>query len=343
MNIQRPTVSVIIPCYNRAQQLSRAIDSVLNQTVQPLEVIVIDDGSSDDSAETARSFSHPVSVYEQANAGAAAARNRGIKLAKGGWIAFLDSDDIWHKNKIERQLQALENSPKAGLIFTDTQTVRGAEVIMPSRFALGGLRENADSVGNSILRCQRNFFEIMLTQSRVITSATMVRRDLPDFVFPEEIWGSEDWALWLSLILETEFLAVDEVLVTMESASDNLTHCRGRGKLHRNDVLVLEKLMNDSRLAACDIIAITKALEQRRAVAIYHSLIRGENREAREILRQRCGLSRAKRLQYLALSHVPSSLLRLFGQKKIVEANNDARQTEPQHDFPPKKQLSAHQ
>ena len=323
--INKPAISVIIPCYNRSVQLHSAIESVLSQTYCPKEVIVVDDGSTDGSVESARSFGQRVTVIEQLNQGAAAARNTGIQIATGEWVAFLDSDDIWHKEKLHRQVQAIARAQDAGLVFADTKTVCGGHVTTPSRFALGGLRENAEQIGDRILRCRRNFFEIMLTQSRVITSATMVRRDIAGFHFPEDIWGSEDWALWLSLILETEFLAVDDVLVTMEAASDNLTHSRGRGKLHRNDVRVLEKFLQDPRLTSREREATLDALEQRRAVAIYHSLIRGETRETRHLLKEPCALPFMSKLKYRILSHLPRPLVLWLGRKKVTEANEHAK------------------
>src|SRR5262245_28086013 len=97
------TISVIIPCYNAAPFLGETLDSIRAQTYSPLEVIVIDDGSTDDSHVIAESFGHPVRVIRQANQGESIARNRGIDEAKGEWIALLDADDLWNQNKLQRQ------------------------------------------------------------------------------------------------------------------------------------------------------------------------------------------------------------------------------------------------
>lgn len=105
-----PTVSVITPCYNGTRYLRETIESVLAQTHSVLEMIVVDDGSTDDSAAVAESFGPPVRVIRQANQGESVARNVGMDAARGDWIAFLDADDLWKPEKIERQLHAANNS-----------------------------------------------------------------------------------------------------------------------------------------------------------------------------------------------------------------------------------------
>jgi glycosyltransferase involved in cell wall biosynthesis len=103
-----PTVSVVIPCYNAACFLHETLASVLRQTHPPLEVIVVDDGSTDNSAAIAESFGPCVRVIRQKNQGESVARNRGIDEAKGDWIAFLDADDFWEPTKLERQLGVID-------------------------------------------------------------------------------------------------------------------------------------------------------------------------------------------------------------------------------------------
>lgn len=98
------TVSVIIPCYNAGPFLGETLDSVLAQTYPPLEVLVIDDGSTDESAEIAEAYGPPVRVIRQANQGESVARNRGIEQAEGEWIAFLDADDVWKPEKLKKQV-----------------------------------------------------------------------------------------------------------------------------------------------------------------------------------------------------------------------------------------------
>ena len=97
-------VSVIIPTYNRAKTVRNAIDSVLQQTYKNIEIIVIDDGSSDNTAQVLESYRNKVQIIQQENAGPSVARNRGIEIANGDIFCFLDSDDLWLPTKIERQV-----------------------------------------------------------------------------------------------------------------------------------------------------------------------------------------------------------------------------------------------
>lgn len=111
-------VSVIIPVYNYARYLREAVESVLSQTYRNLEVIVVDDGSTDQSGEVARSFANRGVVYShQVHAGIGPARNKGVELARGDFLAFLDADDRWPLQKIERQLRAFENDPALEMVF----------------------------------------------------------------------------------------------------------------------------------------------------------------------------------------------------------------------------------
>ena len=112
-----PHVTVVVPCYNAAPFLRATLDSALKQSHAPFEVLVIDDGSTDQSAAIAASYGPPVRVISQANQGESVARNRGIEVARGNWIAFLDADDIWLPEKLERQLAAAE--PDVACIHTN--------------------------------------------------------------------------------------------------------------------------------------------------------------------------------------------------------------------------------
>ena len=105
---EAPLVSVVIPTYNRAGVICRTIDNVLAQTYRNTEIIVVDDGSTDDTQAKLRSYGGRIRVIAQSNAGPAAARNRGIEAATGDLIAFQDSDDLWLPNKLERQAAAAD-------------------------------------------------------------------------------------------------------------------------------------------------------------------------------------------------------------------------------------------
>ena len=111
------SISVIIPVYNCDRYLGEAIESVLKQTYQPSEIIIIDDGSTDKSAEVAKSFGDLIKYELQENGGAATARNRGTELATGDYFAFLDADDLWTENKLKLQIEAFNKNPQLDMVF----------------------------------------------------------------------------------------------------------------------------------------------------------------------------------------------------------------------------------
>jgi glycosyltransferase involved in cell wall biosynthesis len=137
-----PKVSVIIPTYNRAASVRKAIESVLAQTVTDLEVIVVDDGSSDGTGNILRQvFGDRIRYYAQANQGVSVARNKGLAEARGGWVAFLDSDDLWEEEKLEWQFKALERfGPECGACYTDTRLFNHPETRTLFQMAVQGYR-----------------------------------------------------------------------------------------------------------------------------------------------------------------------------------------------------------
>ena len=178
----KSTVSVVIPCYNGAAFLRETLASVLAQTHPVLEVIVVDDGSTDDSADIAASFGPPVRVARQPNRGESVARNRGVRESRGDWIAFLDADDAWLPNRIEAQFA--QSPPDAvamhcNLIFfgVENYTTRIEDTPADLRYSPAEL-------------CCRNWFHT--------PSATIVRRDAcPSF--PEQVRYGEDLLFFLEL------------------------------------------------------------------------------------------------------------------------------------------------
>lgn len=117
---EQPLVSVIIPVYNGARFLRACLESVFAQTYRPIEVIVVDDGSTDDSGSIAQSFPE-VRYIQQTNQGVAAARNSGIEAARGEFYAFLDQDDLWKPEKLKLQIEYLQNHPEIGYTLTQQQ------------------------------------------------------------------------------------------------------------------------------------------------------------------------------------------------------------------------------
>lgn len=117
----KPTVSCIVPVYNGERFLAETIESILAQDYRPLEIIVVDDGSQDGSLDVARSFQPDLRLVQQTQAGPSATRNRGIREASGDYLAFLDQDDLWHREKISRQLARFQCRPELSVCWTHVQ------------------------------------------------------------------------------------------------------------------------------------------------------------------------------------------------------------------------------
>ncbi len=207
---KKPIVSVIIPTYNRAKWLEKSIKSVLNQTYQDFELIVVDDGSTDNTKKVVESFKDErIRFFQQTKAfpiksqGAAAARNIGIKKAKGRLIAFNDDDDLWRKRKLEKQVSAFKRTgKKTGVIYTRIVRYRGKE-----KFFLP-YEEVTKKEGN----VHRNLF---LEDWVVAMSSALVKKECFQKVglFDERFPRYQDLELWLRISKDYYFKYLPEVLV----------------------------------------------------------------------------------------------------------------------------------
>lgn len=199
--MSNPLVSVIIPTFNRAHCIADTIDSVFAQTHQNLEIIVVDDGSSDGTAELLRqryAGESRLHYHYQVNAGVCAARNRGLDLSRGDFVALLDSDDLWKPFKIQAQLACMNHAPEVGMVWTDMEAIRPDGVVSHPRYlrtmySTYGLFTNEDlfakswdvqDVCGSLPGCSErgrfyvgDIFSQMIMGSLVHTSTVLIRRE----------------------------------------------------------------------------------------------------------------------------------------------------------------------
>lgn len=211
----RSLVSVIIPTYNRASLVCRAIDSVLAQSHHHLEVIVVDDGSTDATADTLRRYQHRIRVVRQDNGGPSRARNRGIAEASGDFVAFLDSDDTWYPTKIERQVELLEH------VGDDVPCcVCNALMVSPDGSSASTF-EYADLRPDIAAGIWSNVPQVLLTRFLLTTQALLVRRKALQAVggFDESLSLLEDHDLALRLSLQGPWAFLAETLVRYHAES----------------------------------------------------------------------------------------------------------------------------
>jgi glycosyltransferase involved in cell wall biosynthesis len=191
-----PTISVVIPCFNAAAFLRDTLDSVVSQSHPPSEVLLINDGSTDDSAAIAASYGPRVRVLDQPNQGESTARNRGIDIATSEWIAFIDSDDTWTVDKLEKQVAALSANPDAIAVHTNVRFFGQSDSLMDL---------------TRIPRHELYDVENIAQGSSLHISSLMVRRDRSP-AFPTWTRYAEDLIYQLELVQNGPVILVPEYL-----------------------------------------------------------------------------------------------------------------------------------
>ncbi len=193
-----PKVTVIIPSYNCEAYIAETIDSILNQTFSDIELIVVDDGSTDRTCEIVESYGEPVRLIRQTNARVCAARNRGIREAKGEFICLMDHDDYWYPEKLARQIEEFERHPEAGAVFsTFIRWYRdgSGNFPPPESFERASIPDDTDPDFTGWIYHQ------FLLDCWMLTSSAMFRREVFDKcgMFDEALPYSEDWELWIRI------------------------------------------------------------------------------------------------------------------------------------------------
>jgi glycosyltransferase involved in cell wall biosynthesis len=240
-----PDVSVIIPSYNSAKYLAEAVDSVLSQTFRDFEVLVIDDGSTDNTEKIAANYAAPVRYIRQENSGVAVARNHGVNESRGRYVAFLDADDTWRQDKLEVQVKALSENPGYRACYT------AFTVVSPNLTPLNVVRSWRRGTA----------LEDLLTRGNVIGSICSVicERSLFETTggFDPSLSQCADWDMWVRMSPLTDFLYIDAPLVTYRQHASNMS--RNAPLLERDSLVVLKK--------GFDMPGLDRALRRKRRAA----------------------------------------------------------------------------
>lgn len=255
----RPSVSVVIPVRNAAETLARAVESVLGQTYACREIIIVDDASTDGSAAVARRYGAvvPISLHERV--GAAGARNAGIQAAHGEWIAFLDADDEWLPEKLERQVSVIDRELRQSLIFCASE-----------EFTADG-RSLGDTFRGRPVDCSAGAWKTLLKTNFVATPTVMAPRELLLRLggFDERLPIAEDQDMWIRLAMAGRLTYVAESLVKVHVRPESLSSFRSsdqsqyllpmierhlrasQGRLRRSEAraIIGERLNNAGRIA----------------------------------------------------------------------------------------------
>jgi glycosyltransferase involved in cell wall biosynthesis len=224
-----PTVSVIIPAYNRAQWIGASIQSVLDQTYTDYEIIVVDDGSTDDTAEVIRAFTDRVRYVYQENGGAAAARNRGMRESRGEYLAFLDSDDLFMPEKLQKQVEYLQHNPHIGMVYSAYSNIDG----------------NNNELGIVSAQHTGHIYRQFLFHCNIQTSTIMIRRQVAKAVGEFDVYLRlpEDIDYWIRIARHYEIGAIDEPLSRFRTHPGNIE--RDPEKILNYFLYIAEKNLDD--------------------------------------------------------------------------------------------------
>ena len=260
-----PRVSVIIPTYNRARQVCAAVDSVRAQTFGDFELIVVNDGSTDDTAERLRVYDAGLKVLAQPNRGVAAARNAGVKAARGGLLAFLDSDDLWLPHKLQAQVDFFADNPSAMWQQTEETWLRNGRRVNPKKrhAKLGG-----------------RIFKESLELCLVSPSAVMLRRRVLDEMglFDESLPACEDYDLWLRILTRYPvYLDPRPGIIKHGGHKDQLSAVPGLDEYRIKSLL---KIAQTHALAANDRAALEETLKRKSLIFAQGCQKRGKNAQA---------------------------------------------------------------
>jgi glycosyltransferase involved in cell wall biosynthesis len=267
----RSEVAIIIPCYNAAPYLARAIESIFAQTYRDHCIYVIDDGSTDGTEAVLQSYAGRIVSLRQEHCGQSSARNHGIRVSESPYIAFLDADDEWLAEKLERQITLLRQAPRTGMIYSDCLT-SGSGPAAGSYFARIGIPSGG------------RVFQRFLKTCEVYTPTVVVRREclLDVGGFDETLPVGEDYNLWLRIAAGWDVEVIPEALAIRHVTPGSLSRTTSREQVASNVITVLEKVQEACPgLAPHERQALQVAMGWRHYAYGSYLLARGDRRQSR--------------------------------------------------------------
>lgn len=275
-----PLVSVVVPTFDRARLVAEAIESALAQTMDDLEVIVVDDGSTDDTDRVVATYGPPVRLLRQRNRGAAVARNRGVAAATGRYVAFLDSDDLWRPDKLEVEMAILAARPEVEAVISDSDLWHHGRFVTASRFEDIGVPLPAAPEVPLVSECSLRWVERSLCSTSCMTIARAAIERLGRPLFDPALHSHEDWDLEVRLYHTAEVAICRRALATVRRFPD---HTRGRRGTPHEHLARQHRVLHRARRLAPPSAAAGEAIRRRRA-----ALARGYAAEAVGRQRLRC-------------------------------------------------------
>jgi len=231
-------ISVIIPTYNAEKYINKAINSVLAQTYQDFEILVIDDGSTDNTKEAVNSIpDERIRYIYQENRGPSAARNKGVELSGSEYVAFLDADDFWHPKKLEIQLDVLNKKPDICLVYSN--------IIMQEEVTGAKFTKTFDNFKTK----ERLIKSLIITPFNAPSPSTVIAKReslLKSGLFDPKIKNGEDLDLWLRIAMNTNFYCVKKPLTTAVRPVSGITRSMKPSKIIENHQYILNKFFDET-------------------------------------------------------------------------------------------------
>jgi glycosyltransferase involved in cell wall biosynthesis len=324
--MKNPKVSVVIPTYNRAGTVTKGIESVLAQTVTDLEVIVVDDGSSDDTGRVlGQAFGDKIRYYAQPNQGASVARNKGIAESRGEWIAFLDSDDLWERDKLEWQFKAVEQfGPQCGACYTDVRIFNHAETRTFFEMAENSYRHwGTMGVNPDVLRLlvRPGGAGMVVCLSSFLARADIVRKS--GGLDPKLLY-SQDSEFLFRLALLTGFCYVNRPLVGFDRSPAEVRHVGVSAEWNKENFFLQDSQLRLEGLLRIESLPVNIRQLIRSQLAMVHSGWANWYLEKKEYGRARKAVSRAAQMhltlnvaaKWLLTWVTPQLALRTVRQRK---------------------------
>jgi len=222
-----PEVSIIIPVYNAEKFIKKTIESVLSQTYKDYEIIIVDDGSTDNSKKILDEFKDKVRYFKQANSGVSSARNRAIKEAKGEYIALLDQDDLWYSEKLKKQINFIKKNPNAGMVYSDCYYIDDKDKVISRVFE------------NQKFYCGK-IFENLVIENFIPIPTVLIKKEVLNKtgLFVENYSHAEEYDLFLRISKDYEVGFMNEALAGYRVHDTNLS--KNIDKSLQEDIIVKE-------------------------------------------------------------------------------------------------------
>ena len=322
-------VSVIIPAYNRADLIGHTLDSILGQTLAPAEVIVVDDGSTDSTEAVVRNYAPRVRYLKIENSGECRARNVGVAASSSDWIAFCDSDDLWHKDKLSRQVKLFESAPDVQYAFTNFRTVTNDQWSQATKFdssPRGYWDLPKRQLADDLFVVETPMYKSLLTHQPIFPSTVMMRR-----TYFEEVGRCNeplghtlamDWEFALRCVNRSHIGVVSAPVVGIRKHLSNFSRDLLLGTL--GELTILRYLLDHHPVTREEQLLIRDQIVIRSASGAEGAFAKGDFKTMRELLAAVPGNRRSWKLRLKALIGRCPTEVGKFLQRSATSAGGSA-------------------